>query len=51
MNLRYRIEPTHGGWHIIDTAAQAIVSPTYNNIYACYRDAIALTLADQPEPA
>lgn len=49
MNLRYRIEPALGGWHIIDTAAQAIVSPTYNNIYACYRDAIALNL--QPEPA
>lgn len=49
--MRYRIEPTHGGWHIIDMAAQAAVSPAYADIYACYRDAVALNQAAQREGA
>lgn len=51
VRLRYRIEPTLGGWHIIDTAEQAPVSPVYADIYACYRDAMALNQAAQPEGA
>lgn len=51
MSVRYRIEATIGGWHIIDAATNAAVSPAYTDIYACYRDAVALNLAAQQEGA
>lgn len=49
--MRYRIEPTLGGWHIIDAAENKPVSPVYATIYACYRDAVDLNLAAQREGA